>query len=88
MSGASPSGSATIQLWEAPSYPYSAGPAWQRVGCRPKECRDVVTKVQGTDQRHTLDLQVPSPISWPPAMGATSGDLGAGDTVHLEGTHR
>lgn len=54
------------------------------VECWPTKCGDVVTKVQGIDQRHTLDLQVPSPIPRPPAMGAASGGFRAGDTVHLE----
>lgn len=54
------------------------------VECRPTKCGDVVTKVQGIDQRHTLDLQVPSPIPRPPAMGAASGGFRAGDAVHLE----
>lgn len=41
-------------------------------------------KVQERDQRHTLDLQVPSPIPEPPATGPATGGFGAGDTVHLE----
>lgn len=49
-----------------------------------KERGDVVTKVRGKDQRHTLDLQVPNPIHRPPAVSAATEDVRAGDTVHLE----
>lgn len=51
---------------------------------RQKERGDVVTKVWGKDQRHTLDLQVPNPIHRPPAVSAATEDVRAGDTVHLE----
>lgn len=82
-----------VQCTRAPSRPKSHAQTGSRLrgggvggwgGVRQKECRDVVTKVQGRDQRHTLDLQVPNPIHRPPAIRAATEDFRAGDTVHLE----
>lgn len=52
--------------------------------CWQEEWGDVGAKAQERDQRHTLDLQVPSPVPEPPATGPATGGSGAGDTVHLE----
>lgn len=73
-----------VQLWEARPTPTVTAPPGSMHGMLVKEFGDAVTQVQGLDQRHTLDLQVPSSIPWPPATGAASGSFRAGDTVHLE----
>lgn len=75
---------AVVQLWRPRPAPPGTARLAARVECRPTNCGDVVTKVQGMDRRHTLDLQVPSPSPRPPAVGAASGGFRAGNAVHLE----
>lgn len=94
--GASPPVLAEVQAKEA-RRPFLASPhpphtvmahpgsrGW--VECWQKECEDVVTKVQGTDQRP--GLRGLSPIPWPPAIRAATRDLRTGTLSILTGTQK
>lgn len=77
---------AVFQSREAPC-PLPTGPRPSLVvwaGMQQKECRDVVTKVQGKDQRHKVRPSVLSPIPPPVGTPASRGDFRAGDTVRFE----